>query len=67
MTMPELTGEALSRAVLERRPDMPIILCTGFHEQMNEERAQRIGIRSLVYKPILRGTLAKEVRRALDG
>jgi hypothetical protein len=46
---------------------MPIILCTGFHEQMNEERAQRIGIRSLVYKPILRGTLAKELRRALDG
>ena len=67
MTMPDLTGEALSRAVLEKRPDMPIILCTGFHEQMNEERAQRIGIRSLVYKPMLRSTLAKEVRRVLDG
>jgi CheY-like chemotaxis protein len=66
MTMPGLTGEALARAVFKLRPDMPIILCTGFNEQINEERAQAIGIHRLVYKPVMRATLAEVVRSVLD-
>jgi signal transduction histidine kinase/CheY-like chemotaxis protein len=66
MTMPELTGEELARSVLEKRPDIPVILCTGFNEHMNEERARHIGVRRLIYKPIVRNTLADIVRNALD-
>lgn len=67
MTMPELTGEELARAILQKRPDIPVILCTGFNEHMNEERARRLGIRRLIYKPIVRNALAEVVRNALDG
>jgi CheY-like chemotaxis protein len=66
MTMPDLTGEGLARAALEKRPDTPIILCTGFNEQMNEERARIVGIRRLIYKPIVRKALAGVVRNVLD-
>jgi nitrogen-specific signal transduction histidine kinase/ActR/RegA family two-component response regulator len=66
MTMPELTGEELARAILQKRPDIPVILCTGFNEHMNEERARRLGIRRLIYKPIVRNALADVVRNALD-
>jgi signal transduction histidine kinase len=66
MTMPELTGDELARAVLAKHPDMRIILCTGFNEHMTEDRARRIGIRRLIHKPVLRRTLAEEVRRALE-
>jgi signal transduction histidine kinase len=66
MTMPGLTGEGLARAVLKQRPDMAVILCTGFNEQINEEGAQAVGIRRLIYKPVMRATLAEVVRAVLD-
>jgi CheY-like chemotaxis protein/two-component sensor histidine kinase len=65
MTMPNLTGEELSQAVLRRAPDMPIVLCTGFNENINEERARQLGIRRFIYKPIVRNTLADIVKQAL--
>jgi len=66
MTMPEMTGDEFARATLRIRPDMPIILCTGFNEQMNEERARHIGIRQLIYKPLVRAKLAEVVKEALE-
>jgi signal transduction histidine kinase/uncharacterized membrane-anchored protein YhcB (DUF1043 family) len=66
MTMPELTGEELARNVLQISPDIPIVLCTGFNEHMNEERARHLGIRRLVYKPMVRSALAEIIRDALD-
>jgi CheY-like chemotaxis protein len=66
MTMPELTGEELAQDVLKIRPNIPIVLCTGFNENMNEERARHLGIQRLVYKPIVRNALAEVVRSALD-
>lgn len=66
MTMPELTGEELARAIQQIAPDIPVIICTGFNENMNEERARQLGIRRLVYKPIVRNTLAEIVRNALN-
>jgi CheY-like chemotaxis protein len=65
MTMPELTGEELARAIRQIEPDIPVIMCTGFNENMNEDRARQLGIRRLVYKPIVRSTLAEIVRNAL--
>jgi len=65
MTMPEMTGDEFARAALTTRSDMPIILCTGFNEQMTEERARDIGIRQLIYKPLVRAKLAEVVKEAL--
>ncbi|MBI5186849.1 MAG: response regulator [Nitrospinae bacterium] len=66
-TMPKITGEALAGEMLRIRPDLPIILCTGFSYVINEEKAKAMGIREFVMKPLLVRELAEAVRRALDG
>jgi signal transduction histidine kinase/CheY-like chemotaxis protein len=66
MTMPEMTGDEFAKAILQIRPDIPVILCTGFSEQMSEERARQIGVRRLIYKPVVRSTLAEIVKDMLD-
>jgi PAS domain S-box-containing protein len=67
MTMPQLTGEKLALEILRIRPGMPIILCTGFSEQISNERARSLGIRALVMKPFLKNEMARMIRRVLDG
>jgi CheY-like chemotaxis protein len=66
MNMPKMMGTDLARAFLKTRPDIPIILCTGFSEQINPEKTKNIGIRELVYKPVEITALAKLVRKILD-
>ncbi|MBU1154496.1 MAG: PAS domain S-box protein [Proteobacteria bacterium] len=66
-TMPEMTGAKLSQKILALRPDTPIIICTGFSQQLDDEKAKALGIRKLLMKPLSRGTLARAVREALDG
>jgi ABC-type amino acid transport substrate-binding protein/signal transduction histidine kinase/ActR/RegA family two-component response regulator len=67
MTMPHMTGLELIKQIYVIRPKTPVILCTGFSELINEERAQALGIRKLLTKPILRSDMAKAVRQVLDG
>jgi PAS domain S-box-containing protein len=66
MTMPRMTGKQLVKEILEIRPDMPTIICTGFSEKMDEEKAKGMGIRHYIEKPINRADLAKLVRKVLD-
>ena len=66
MTMPDMTGFELAGKLLEFRPDLPIILCSGFSEMVTEEKAKAIGIREFVMKPIDLIEMAKIVSRALD-
>jgi YesN/AraC family two-component response regulator len=66
MTMPNLTGAELARQILTIQPDMPIILCTGFSEMINEEKAKSLGIRAFIMKPVIRTDLAQSVRKVLD-
>jgi CheY-like chemotaxis protein len=66
LTMPELTGINLAKALLEVRPDLPIVLCTGFSDQVNEEMLQSIGIRGLLLKPLTIHELAHSVRMAIE-
>jgi PAS domain S-box-containing protein len=66
MTMPNLRGDYLARELLKIRPDIPIILCTGFSEMISEEKSKDIGIRQLIMKPISKKNLAKVVREVLD-
>ncbi|HSM93147.1 MAG TPA: PAS domain S-box protein [Anaeromyxobacteraceae bacterium] len=66
-TMPRLSGADLARELLRRRPGARVILCTGYSDRVDEERARAIGLRALLAKPIDRETLAAAVRRALEG
>ena len=64
-TMPQLTGEAFARELLRLRPDLPLILCTGFSHSLTEEKAKTLGIRALLQKPIGRQELCVTVQRLL--
>ncbi|MBI5578960.1 MAG: PAS domain S-box protein [Deltaproteobacteria bacterium] len=66
MNMPQMTGLKLARKLTEIRPGTAIILCTGFSDQANEERAQAMGIRAFLLKPMVMRDLAEAVRKALD-
>lgn len=66
MTMPKMTGDKLAKELMAIRPDIPIILCTGFSELINEEKAKAMGIRRLVMKPIVQREMANAVRKVLD-
>jgi CheY-like chemotaxis protein len=65
MTMPRMTGADLSQEILKIRPDIPIVLCTGFSERIQEDSAKAIGIREFVLKPVVLGEIAHVIRRAL--
>ena len=65
-TMPELTGEELAKKLLEIRPNIPIIICTGYSSKMDEEKAKSIGISAFIMKPVDKGELAKTIRQVLD-
>ena len=67
MTMPHMTGDQLAKEILGLRPDIPIILCTGFSERINNQVTKDIGIRELLIKPIMIGKLANTIRQVLDG
>jgi PAS domain S-box-containing protein len=62
MTMPNMTGDKLAKAMMKIRTDIPIILCTGFSERITEENARKIGIRKLAMKPLAMRYLAEAIR-----
>lgn len=66
MTMPKISGSELTRQITCLRPAQPIILCTGFSEYINPEKATQMGIKDFILKPLSRKTLASAVRKALD-
>jgi len=65
-TMPKMTGIELSLAIMGLRPEIPVILCTGFSEVISPEKAMDLGIKDFLYKPIVTEQMAKAVRKALD-
>ena len=67
MTMPNMTGDMLADEIIQLRPDTPIIICTGFSEQLSEKKITTLGVRGLLMKPLTIGELAKTVRKVLDG
>ncbi len=66
LTMPGLTGIELTKGILKIRPDLPVILCTGFSEQANAERARDCGICEYLHKPVTIKSMATIVRQVLD-
>ncbi|MEJ2031612.1 MAG: PAS domain-containing protein [Deltaproteobacteria bacterium] len=63
--MPHLTGTELARRILDQRPELPIILVTGFAELLDEEQAQSMGIQEILMKPVATGELVAALARAL--
>jgi len=66
MSMPEMTGDRVSEEILAIRPDIPMLLCTGFNQKINPETARDMGISGYAEKPMDMKTLAEKVRSAID-
>ena len=66
-TMPDLTGVTLAQKMIRIRPDVPVIVCTGYSETVSPEEARKAGVREFLMKPLVRDELAAAIRRALDG
>ena len=66
MTMPNMTGTDLAKELMSIRSDIPIILCTGFNEQIDEDRAKEMGISAFVMQPIAMRKMANTIRQVLD-
>ncbi|ACL02277.1 PAS/PAC sensor hybrid histidine kinase [Desulfatibacillum aliphaticivorans] len=66
MTMPNMTGAQLAMEMRKIRPELPVIICTGFSNFIDEEKAASMGIQGYVTKPVVKRELAQVVRTALD-
>jgi len=66
MAMPLMTGKALAKELMNIRPDIPIILTSGYSDQIDEGKAAELGIQAYVMKPLNTTHLAKTIRDALD-
>jgi signal transduction histidine kinase/ActR/RegA family two-component response regulator len=66
MTMPHMMGDELAQKLLDIKPDIPVILCTGFNEDITEEKALAMGIQKFVMKPVIKNDLATTIRNVLD-
>ena len=65
-TMPQMTGEEMARQMKQIRPDIPVILCTGFSESFSPGRAQAANIRACLMKPVVMKELAQTLRSIFD-
>ena len=65
-TMPEMTGIELAAAMLKIRPDLPVILLSGYSKKISEEEIKKLGVREFLHKPFDGKTLVRAIRRVLD-
>ncbi|MGB2688213.1 MAG: PAS domain S-box protein [Desulfobacterales bacterium] len=66
LTMPNMTGDELAKKLMAIRPDIPVILCTGFSTRITEEKSKNMGIRAFILKPLIRKDIAGTIRKVLD-
>ncbi len=66
MAMPNMSGEKLSSELVKIRPDIPILLCTGFSETMHKDRFESKGIKHFLLKPVITKDLLITVRNVFD-
>jgi PAS domain S-box-containing protein len=65
LTMPGMSGADLVERILKARPDLPVVMATGYGRVMSEDRAASLGIRRLLLKPFSMATLGEAVEEAL--
>ncbi len=66
MDMPNMSGDSLAQTFIKIRPDIPIILCTGYSDRIDKKRAKELGIKAFAMKPIVMRDMAVIVRKVLD-
>lgn len=66
LIMPKLTGLEMAKEILKIKPGIPLMIFTGFSEQINEKEAKAIGIGAVLKKPLLMRELAQKIRNVLD-
>ena len=66
MSMPRLSGDQLALEAKKRKPEIPIILCTGYSKKISPEKAAAMGINALLMKPVAVDELAETIRDVLD-
>jgi CheY-like chemotaxis protein len=66
-SMPDMPGDVLARKLLAIRPQVPVVLCTGYSERITEAQAKAMGVREYLTKPILLEKLAEVIHDVLEG
>ncbi|MBT3259842.1 MAG: response regulator, partial [Deltaproteobacteria bacterium] len=66
MTMPRMTGDRLTQEILAIRPEIPVIICTGYSERISAKEAEALGVSKYIEKPIELRSLASALREVLD-
>ncbi len=66
MAMPHMAGDQFAQELLKIRPDISIILCTGYSERIDEVRSKDLGIKAYVMKPLVMRVIAQTIRKVLD-
>ena len=61
-----MIDDKLAIELMKIRPDIPVVLCTGYSKNMSEETSKKIGIKAFAYKTIVKTDLAKTVRKVLN-
>lgn len=64
--MPKMTGDKLAHAILSIRPDIPIILCSGYSDRIDAEKAAALGVRKYIEKPLTMSDFLVSIRKVLD-
>lgn len=67
VTMPKMTGDEMARQMKAIRPDIPIILCSGFSDRLHAQTMEAIGISAVLMKPVIYADLAHTIRKVLEG
>ncbi|MBL0716763.1 MAG: PAS domain S-box protein [Desulfosarcina sp.] len=65
-TMPDMSGEVLYQELCKIRPNIPVIMCTGFSETFIRQKAEKAGIRAYLVKPVPLREMASTIRQVLD-
>jgi len=61
-----MTGGMLAKELMRIRPDIPIILCTGYSEMITKDKAMDMGIREFIINPLVTRDLATTIRKVLN-
>lgn len=66
LVMPGLSGRELAIKMIEDRPDIPIIVMTGFSTMLSRSEAEKLGIQGFFYKPVAAAEIARKIRELID-
>jgi CheY-like chemotaxis protein len=64
-TMPHMTGIELSKELMSIRPDIPIVVCTGYSELISPEKAKQLGIKKVIMKPFIKSDIVETIQKVL--